>query len=1096
MTRDEINDCLKKGEIDNLLKDLGFDSAPQRSVPITVKDRIYTVVVRREKRGFVIGVCKDAGVIDLPSADKYQLVQKFSKHYYEHLLILCGKDAQGGEMSKWLASIRPQNSSRQSVEVIWRENGNQQELHEKLTNLIFPLEEERNVTISDVVQRIQKAFITNKESVTQEFYNGFSAELKKFEEFIKGIEKQIDREQYAALMLNRLMFIYFIQKKKFLNNDIDYLSERLKYVQQKHGKDQFHKTFYRTFLRRLFKEGLDMPTEKRTSEINELLGKVPYINGGLFDANKLEIENDNIDIPDIVFIDLFNFFDEYKWHLDNRPTARNDEISPDVIGHIFEKYIHERAKMGAYYTQEDVTSHIAQNTILPHLLQLARENCKRAFEPDGIWRFLQDNPDNYIYSAVKHGNYLPDDVFPEDNWNTLADKQFANDTETWHEVIARRQRYHALKKKMSEGDICTINDLITNNIDIMCFVENAINNYEGVDFIAAIFNAIAGIRHTWTIGNNHSPRRGISVLDPACGSGAFLFAALNVLQPLYSACIKRMKYLVETDDKEGGGKKYPLFRNVLDEIKQHPNTEYWIYKTIILENLYGVDVMVEAAEITKLRLFLQLAAVAECDIDKYNLGLEPLPDIDYNIRSGNSLVGFSSMKHFEHLVDTHLSLDKKLTEKVRAAAETIKIYNDAFRRAQEKNDGGYVKQKAILETKLTKLNEELNRHLAAFGYNIRKEQDDYNEWKKSVRNPFHWLAEFYSIIEETGGFDVIIGNPPYVSKYDYLLCGYENNNPPDLYAGFIERIDTILNRSGHVGIIVQLNLGIGKKFDPYRKLILNNYQNSWFSSYGRIPSGLFDVNTRVRNIIYIARRVSNDQPNFNSSHTTKLHRWNTAYRPHLFPMLEYSEFNPELWNSRIPKIRTFRMAQAFEKCIEKGERLEYILSPNRNSDYSLYYIKTGYNWITSTIEDPPCYRGTERVSRHTGQLYFISEELRDITMLLINGKLMFIFWAILGDDFSVAAGNLKEFPIALDKIPSETQKRLLQIHKELVEFLPNVLQFKLNAGMKAGNYNLSKCRHITDKSDLLFADYMGISDIWEDIELYCSEIIRTRSDDE
>ena len=63
---------------------------------------------------------------------------------------------------------------------------------------------------------------------------------------------------------------------------------------------------------------------------------------------------------------------------------------------------------------------------------------------------------------------------------------------------------------------------------------------------------------------------------------------------------------------------------------EHPNRQYFIFKSIILNNLYGVDIMHEG-EIAKLRLFLKLVATVEPDYKKPNLGLEPLPDIDYNI---------------------------------------------------------------------------------------------------------------------------------------------------------------------------------------------------------------------------------------------------------------------------------------------------------------------------------------------------------------------------------------------------------------------------------------------------------------------------------
>ena len=76
--------------------------------------------------------------------------------------------------------------------------------------------------------------------------------------------------------------------------------------------------------------------------------------------------------------------------------------------------------------------------------------------------------------------------------------------------------------------------------------------------------------------------------------------------------------------------------------KYRSNIQYFIFKSIILRNLYGVDIMVEATEIAKLRLFLKMVAVVDVDRRQPNLGLDPLPDIDFNIRCGNTLVGYAN----------------------------------------------------------------------------------------------------------------------------------------------------------------------------------------------------------------------------------------------------------------------------------------------------------------------------------------------------------------------------------------------------------------------------------------------------------------------
>ena len=108
----------------------------------------------------------------------------------------------------------------------------------------------------------------------------------------------------------------------------------------------------------------------------------------------------------------------------------------------------------------------------------------------------------------------------------------------------------------------------------------------------------------------------ISVLDPTVGSGAFLFAALNILKPLYEACLERMEAFVGDLDRSGEKhrpEKFSDFRAVLARVGAHPNADYFILKAIILNNLYGVDIMEEATEICELRLFLKLAAQVEPD---------------------------------------------------------------------------------------------------------------------------------------------------------------------------------------------------------------------------------------------------------------------------------------------------------------------------------------------------------------------------------------------------------------------------------------------------------------------------------------------------
>ncbi|MFM5897670.1 MAG: hypothetical protein ACKO8W_09220 [Dolichospermum sp.] len=118
--------------------------------------------------------------------------------------------------------------------------------------------------------------IISIDKITKKFYENFKKEYKTFLDFIDGIPVKFDQEWYASLMLNRLMFIYFIQRKGFLNNDLDYLRTKLNQCQEHKENNQFY-SFYRYFLLKLFHQGLG--NQNRNTELEALLGKVPYLNG-------------------------------------------------------------------------------------------------------------------------------------------------------------------------------------------------------------------------------------------------------------------------------------------------------------------------------------------------------------------------------------------------------------------------------------------------------------------------------------------------------------------------------------------------------------------------------------------------------------------------------------------------------------------------------------------------------------------------------------------------------------------------------------------------------------------------------------------------
>ena len=1036
ISKTELNSLIHGRDFKKLFVELGWDlgnlsSSLPLDLPHNDPIQINRIV---QKRGFVICLYDAGENYPTEKSQRRQIVNQLARHHYEHLLIICGSEGR----QCWMVAIRPQNRPLRTVEKEWNKGQDIQPLMEKLDGMVFDISEEETLGITDVVDRVRSAFMEGAEKITKKFYREFKSELSAFAEFIEGINEQVSREWYAALMLNRLMFIYFIQKKQFLNGEVNYLEKRLKQTQEKFGADKFHNRFYRHFLIHLFSEGLGKPESSRDPQIKTMLGKVPYLNGGLFDVHQIEHENENIQIPDQAFEKLFAFFNQYNWHLDSRPDATGKDINPDVIGYIFEKYINDRAAMGAYYTQEDITGYIARNTIIPFLLNRAREKCKNAFDSEnGIWRFLRDNPDNYIYDAVKKGGDIPDEEIPENirhgmdtnqpnlmerrkDWNTPTDKKFALPTEIWRETIARRQRYFELKDKIKNGAVHDIDDLVTYNLDIERFAADALSHYEGSDFIDAFFAAIAGKK---ALRSNHHDQRGITVLDPACGSGAFLFAALNILEPLYGRCIERMRDFVEEDDKQidqkrKNAKKHPHFRDVLDDIDKHQNETYWIYKTIILNNLYGVDLMKEAAEIAKLRLFLKLAAEAEYDPSKNNLGLEPLPDIDFNIRSGNSLVGFASMAAFEKSIapdkgQQPMDFSKGLTDEIREDAKLVQTANDAFRQAQDSGGGeGYQQAKQELSDRLAKLNDKMNTHLAR-EYGKGDKPADYEKWQQS-HQPFHWVAEFYGIIEQDGGFDVVIGNPPYVEyskvKKTYTVKNYETESCGNLYAYFMERSNTLNDKSGCFSFITQMALITTKRMKSIREILRIEYDKSYFINLSGDwhPGKLFE-NVRSQFTIYTGIRVNA----IAKTYTTNYVRWFGLERSDLLQKIKFTENKHCQCEEPYPKFGHEEDDRIWMKVKNKKTQIDTYL---QNRGHPFFYRNAGlaYYLIAINFQQKFFVNDKKQTSSTLKTCFCDSEFVRDCLTCLFNSNLFYWYFASYSDCYHITKSDIHRFRLDID----------------------------------------------------------------------------------
>jgi hypothetical protein len=424
------------------------------------------------------------------------------------------------------------------------------------------------------------------ERVPPKFCKELEERRAEFLTLMTGIEEMRERRLEAAVLLCRSMFIYFLQRKG---------CAKWRTI----GGDQAH-----------LRGKLVLP------------GSAHDPGGGLFMPNSIERRNPRLDVPDIVFENLYQLFDGYSWNMDAAQGGQADEITPDALGAIFEKHVNRKA-FGAYYTRPEIAERLCAQTI--HKLILDRANSLAA---PGARRY-ETIEDLLLNLDASLSRRLLDEVLPD-----------------------------------------------------------------------------------------------LKLLDPACGSGEFLVAALKTLFNVYRAIIVRVERLGDQD-----------LKTKFEELRaEQGSLDYFIKKRIITRNLFGIDIMEEATEVVKLRLFLSLVASAQGA--EQPPPLESLPEIDFNIRAGNALIGI-------------VRLDESEGDKTRVR-------------------GASSPREAVIA-----LNEILLREFAEMG--IRFEQATWDETRSNVGRPekrpvtlediealrpFHWGYEFAPVLEG-GGFDAIITNPPW-----------------------------------------------------------------------------------------------------------------------------------------------------------------------------------------------------------------------------------------------------------------------------------------------------------------------------------------------
>ncbi len=1078
MKKNLFLDHIREADFKGLfISEMGWNNyRGQSELPqITIDEIDYQFYTIAERSGFQILQCE---VNSIPtSAICKRIDTKLRRSANDYIAIYILKNT---EHHLWVAPVR-QMEKRDLVSIEYETSDKADFIYSKIDDLSFDNSEV--TTIIDVKERIQGTFAVNSEKVTKDFYSGFKKEHDAFAKFITGIDDEItdlkknrNKQWYTSVMLNRLMFCYFIQKKGFLDSNVNYLREKLQWCKQKQGDDKFFRSFYLQFLIHLFQDGLNDPAHSH--EFEAVYGRVPYLNGGMFDRHQLEHDYRNIDIADEAFERLFDFFDKWRWHLDTRIEATGKDINPDVLGYIFEQYINDRAQMGAYYTKEDITEYIGRNCILPFLfdkVQHATGEMEQAFNASGeVWSLLKNSGDRYIFDAVKHGysekwekkipaniaigidTTQPNLLERRSEWNKPTIAPWALPTEIWRESIERLQRCGTILDKISHGEIIQINDFITYNLDIRSFATDLIGKTANPHLVNHFYKAL----------------QEITILDPTCGSGAFLFAAMNILEPLYEVCIDRMQ--------EFHAQNTNLFKDELNEIehKYRSNIQYFIYKSIILRNLYGVDIMTEATEIAKLRLFLKMVAVVEANRRLPNLGLDPLPDIDFNIRCGNTLVGYATEDEVVEGSSEDIFTQAEFREKVELELEKVSMAYDHFR-TQQLTDAddrlAFKEAKAELSFRLKSLTDMLDKQ--QFSVSGRA---NFEEWKES-HQPFHWIAEYYQIIHGNGGFDVIIGNPPYVEyssvRNIYKIEGYKTLTSGNLYSFVIERSLNIQNSGKYIGMIIPISAFCTERMGSLISMLNERLELNCVSNYAERPSKLFEG--AERNLSIFIGKINNNIEK-GKTFTTYYYKWKAENRNFLFRIVSYIESTMCALDNIIPKLSNKNELLIEGKLDSLNRSIGSICI--RSSNNVLYYKNSGGRYWKFMANFKPIFylNGQLGTSSRETHLYFSTQEDLKCVTAILNSDFYFWYYVMHSDARTNNPSDLKCYPINISLLSKDDKDVLCSLCNKLMKELQDnaeSVQAKYRTGdVEFKQYYPARSKPIINEIDKILAKHYGFTE--------------------
>ena len=402
---------------------------------------------------------------------------------------------------------------------------------------------------------------------------------------------------------------------------------------------------------------------------------------------------------------------------------------------------------------------------------------------------------------------------------------------------------------------------------------------------------------------------------------------------------------------------------------------------------------------------------------------------------------------------------------------------------QQTELGGEVtpEDKQELRTRLKALKDELNQYLAG-GYGINPvKKPDYRKWLDSHK-PFHWFIEFYGILKN-GGFDVIIGNPPFVentpSKVSYSLSQrtYSTLACGNLYAFVSERCFSLCNRQGLFSFIMPAASICTPRMGPLLSAIHQRYALAWISVWDERPTKLFDGVDQQLSI-----HVCKGSEALNSTWITPMRHWSSEERESLFSTLSYVRLvNNELVAGALPKLGLALEQGLLAKLRTEPHTLSGALMLDQGGS-KVYYRNAGGRYWRLIKTFPTYFRSDAGATMSsTEKTFCVVRAQAALSVALFSSSLFYWFWRISSNCRHLTDRELKAFPIAKPIFEQKNATQLEHLSVKFEEQLKQTKQRQTTENKRSGRvvqdiYFISTAKSIIDEIDRVLTKHYGFTD--------------------